>query len=122
MTATEDRASPLQAIDLVIAALSIPPVLFIIAFPFAVAPHFQQMFAEFGGELPGLTRLALTAWCPLLVAAMPVALLAGSVFTRTSAQSRRAGIFGSFLLGVAASAALLVAVYLPLFSVAGSVR
>lgn len=49
-------------------------VLFCAVFPFVIAPIFEKMFRDYYG-LPALTELGLTTWFPLVLAAVPAAVL-----------------------------------------------
>lgn len=88
-----------------------------------VAPTFASMFRDFGGELPALTRLALgwslagvggALWLACTAAGTAL-LLAGH---RTAG---RTALTAAVLLTFAASGVLLVALYLPVFQLAGAV-
>ena len=92
-------------------------------FPIA-GRSFAGMFEDMGSRatLPLLTRLATSAWFPLVLA-LPVA--AFLVFGRQACrplQRRRAWVVGAFVLGGFAFGLCLVGVYLPVFAVAGAVK
>ncbi|MCU0695838.1 MAG: hypothetical protein MUC96_04820 [Myxococcaceae bacterium] len=82
-----------------------------------VAPRFVGLFADFGGELPWLTRLFLTRWVG------PASSLVGAV--AVIAVGRRSfvgGIVAGCALIVATVSVFLVAMYLPIFALAGRIR
>lgn len=88
-----------------------------------VAPTFASMFRDFGGELPALTRLAL-GWSLAGVGAglWLVCTSAGTALVLTGHRAAgRTALAAAILLTFAASGLLLVALYLPVFQIAGAV-
>ena len=89
-----------------------------------VGRAFAVMYADFGATeaLPVATRLALAPWCPPLLAAATVLVLAGGLRPSASIGQRRAWIVGAFVFSLLGFALCLVGLYLPLFALAGSVE
>lgn len=112
----------LTALDWIAAVLTALGGLFCASFPFLAAPAFAEMFADFGGPLPAITRLGLTLWFPLVLAAIPFTVLAVALLRRVTLGRRRALIVASFVLTVAASGLCLYSMYAPIFALAGTIR
>jgi hypothetical protein len=92
------------------------------AFPL-VGRTFAATFRDLGTpSLPLLTQLALAVWFPPALGLLVAAGISVGVFRADSLAARRAIIVGSFLLGAAAFALCLVALYLPIFELAGNVK
>lgn len=96
----------------------------LLTFPFTIAPLFTGMFAEFGGALPVVTRVALSPWASpalgLLVASLAVVALA--LPAASTLALRRAVVVLAFFLGVIALAAAMYAMYAPIFELAGNIK
>ncbi|WP_437982839.1 hypothetical protein [Sorangium sp. So ce117] len=112
------------ALDWVAVVIAGLLALALLTFPFTIAPSFAGMFAEFGGALPAVTRVALSPWAApasgLLVASLvaaPLALPAASTLAL-----RRAMVVLAFFLGVIALAAAMYAMYAPIFELAGKIK
>jgi hypothetical protein len=119
-----DSADSFTALDWIAVSLSALVVVALFAFPFTVARSFARMFADFGGELPVVTRLALTPWAApamALVAASPTA-IAVAVPAKGSLGLRRGLVVLGFLLAVAALALAMYAMYAPIFELAGKIK
>lgn len=97
---------------------------FCVAFPFAIAPSFAKMFADFGSrELPALTQLGLTTWFPLMLGLNPASVAFYAVSTpKLSLARRRFFLVLACAMGLGAAAVCVVAVYLPVFEVARSIQ
>jgi hypothetical protein len=118
----DDATEELTALDQIAASITVFAILFSLQFPFLYGPRFAAMFRDFGnGALPLLTRLVLTRWFPIVLTVPPVVLL---LLSRRAAKlrRRRALITSAFLAACAAGAFCLIAVYLPILSLAGNVR
>lgn len=89
-----------------------------------IVPHFAAMFADFGGELPAITRAAIGHVLAVGASVLTVALAA----LGTGLRLWRRGALGWSALGLAAAlplvslALLLVAMYAPIFALAGAIR
>ncbi|MDC0679120.1 hypothetical protein [Sorangium atrum] len=96
----------------------------LLMFPFTIAPSFAGMFAEFGGALPVVTRVALSPWASpalgLLVASLAVVALA--LPAASTLALRRAMVLLAFFVGVIALAAAMYAMYAPIFELAGNIK
>lgn len=109
----------LDWIGAVVASLS---ALALLAFPL-VGSVFAATFRDLGeGSLPLPTRLALSGWLPMGLGVLVAAGIGVGVLRRDSLAARRAIIVGSFVVGAAAFALCLVAMYLPIFRLAGNVK
>lgn len=83
-----------------------------------LAPHFRQVFAAFGAQLPTLTRTLLDyPWAPCL---LPALVLAAWVAAPARSRDRWACVFG-VIAGLAAGALVVVALYLPIFGLAATI-
>jgi hypothetical protein len=91
---------------------------------FPVSP-FRAMFHDLGGspdDLPTLTRIALLPGFPLFLAAPALAMFALGFRTRRRLFERRMWIVAAFSLACLGASLCLVAMYLPIFSVAGNIK
>ena len=86
---------------------------------FVIGPNFGKMFADFGGELPMLTRLFL-GWAPLVLAVISFVFVAGT--TRVSAKWELVPLVTAIVTTLLQPAIFLVAIYLPIFAIAGSIK
>lgn len=115
--------SDLTALDWIAVAVVLFPSGFLFLFPVAVAPAFEQMFQDFGGELPTLTTLVLTRWVTPVLGLVPVTLAAAAILQpRWTLQRARLVTALAFVLALAGGAACFAALYLPIFALAGNVR
>ena len=121
MKSPEPSQPVLGAADWIGVALVGMGVLFLVQFPFLVAPAFERMFHDFGSVLPVPTALALTK-LPLLLALVCVAMLAIGLGPWLSMGYRRLLIVASFLFCCVFSALCLWAMYMPLFVRVGEIR
>lgn len=118
-----DRPTPLTALDWIAAALAWLLAAALVLFGLVYAQSFRGMFADFGGELPRLTRLVLTPWPALAFCAAATALvLAGVALTRRAMGLRRALIVVGFLVALIGLVLCVGGVYLPIAEIAGAVR
>ena len=118
LTLDGERFTTLDWIGVVITGFE---TLALLLFPL-VGRSFARMFADFGGELPALTKLVLTGWPPICFAIATALGLALGLRPASKLQRRRAWVVGAFVLGGLGFAACLVAMYLPVFSIAEAVR
>jgi hypothetical protein len=84
---------------------------------------FERMFRDFGGELPFLTSLVLRAWLPAVLLGLVASLAtAGTVLRSKSIKGGRALLVAALLIACTGGPGVLVALYLPIFRLAGSIR
>jgi type II secretory pathway component PulF len=114
VTPERDRALPAVIWPAALGALA---MLVALGLRLVVAPSFAGMFSDLGGELPWVTRQFVSGWLGVALA------LAGSVFAILVARHSVVGGVvaggGTVLLSVIA---FLLAVYLPIFAIAGTIR
>lgn len=117
------REEDLTAGDWVAVVLTGLCVLFCFQWAFFMGPAFAKMFADFGSTPPALTELSLTVWFPLMLGLNPASVAFYAVSQRGAGlQRRRFFLVVSFVMGLAAAGLLLVGAYLPIFTLAGSVK
>ncbi len=104
------------ALDWIGVAVAILAIGYVASFPLVVAPAFRRLLADFGGEPPALTALALAPWCPPIVALVPATALVASLWGPLSVGWRRALVALSFSASAALAATLQYAMALPLLS------
>ena len=83
---------------------------------------FADIFHDFGGPLPALTRLAISRWFPTLLGGLVGVGVALGLRPSASLGARRAWIVAAFLVSAAGFALCLIGFYLPVFEMAGSIR
>jgi hypothetical protein len=115
---TDSRSATLDWIAAIAAALE-AAALFV--FPL-VGRSFAVVFRDLGGELPLLTRLAISPWFPLSLAALVGAGIAVGARTKTNAPLRRGMLVGAWVTGGLALGACLVGLYWPIFAIAGAIK
>jgi type II secretory pathway component PulF len=117
-------AEQLTPLDWFCAALASQGIMFCCYLAAFISPNFQKMYADFGGELPALTRLVLMPWVPLFLGLIPAIMIAVALALvgKSSLGVRRGLVAGAAFFSVAASGLCLHAVYLPLFSIAGAIK
>ncbi|MBX7098741.1 MAG: hypothetical protein K1X89_13620 [Myxococcaceae bacterium] len=116
------RDSQLTALDWMGALVAALGGLFCLQFPFFTAPSFKAMFADFGGQLPAITVLGLTPWFPLLVGAIPLAVLTFALAGKLGLGQRRAMIVGAFALSLGSGGLCVYAMYAPIVAIAGNIK
>ena len=99
----------------IVALASLPPYL---------APRFSQMFADFGGTLPALTRwITSYPWLgPLAALVLAMLVAAGLAAPPLSLGSRRRLLVVAFLVAGGALALFVWGLYMPIFALAGSLK
>ncbi|MBM4783921.1 MAG: hypothetical protein GQE15_40135 [Archangiaceae bacterium] len=100
---------------IVISAFGIPWALLA---TFKLAPTFLGMFADFGSELPKLTQLMVTPWAPLALAFAGLAVVAATLRFSKSWVPLAVAIITTLLQ----PAIFVMAMYLPIFSIAGRIQ
>lgn len=83
-----------------------------------VGPSFVKMFADFGTELPLLTRLFIGPWAPLGLAVASFVFVVGTL--RVSA--RWVPLAVAIVTTLLQPAIFFIAMYLPIFSIAGRIQ
>jgi type II secretory pathway component PulF len=104
-----------KAAALIIAALG---VLWALVATFAIGPTFGKMFSDFAPELPVLTQLGLSPWGPLALAFG----VFGGVGTSCAGRSKGLPLVLAIVGLVLQPAIFIVAMYLPVFAIAGAVK
>lgn len=89
-----------------------------------LAPNFAAMFADFGKPtaLPAITQLFLTGWFPFALALAPLATVLAGVAIDAPRNLRLVLVLLSGVMTLALPAGFLIAMYLPIFSLADQVR
>ncbi len=84
----------------------------------------KTLFRDFGslGELPLLTRIFLVPWVRIVPALLAAASLAMGFRSRRRQAQRRIWIWGAFIIALVGLALYVVAMYLPLFTLAGKIK
>ncbi len=117
------REEQLTALDGIAAFLTAVLVALLVLVAFVVAPSFHGMFSEFGNvALPPLTRLVLSRWFPLALAASTAA---GPVLAFVPAIPvvwRRRVLVAAFVFGFAALGVCLLGLYQPIFELTGKIK
>lgn len=116
--------SRFDAVDWVAAVVSIAGVFASIGFAYLVMPSVIQMFRDFGGELPLLTRMVLSRGFLGLVMLGQTALMVGGVALRVM-QKKRSGrilLVSSGLISLGMLVLIVIGTYMPIFALADSIR
>lgn len=88
-----------------------------------VMTRFERMYADLGGPLPDLTAFAVRAHLPALLALSTLGLAAAAgAGAALGRRWTRALLALALLVPVLGGPVLLVAMYLPIFSIAGAIR
>ena len=120
--ALDDRGQDFTTLDWIGTLIAATTALGLLVFPIA-AQSFATMFREFGSrDLPALTRLALSWWFPVVLALPVIATFGLGLRGSAPIQHRRAWVVVAFVLGCFGIGICLVGVYLPIFSLAGSIK
>ena len=85
---------------------------------FFVAPSFLKMFADFGSELPTITKLFVGPWAPLALAIAAVVFVVGTM----KVSAKWAPLAVAIVTTLLQPAIFLLAMYLPIFSLAGRIQ
>lgn len=85
-------------------------------------PSYAGLFADFGGALPALTQAFLTPWLPPLLAAFAPIVMGVSVGFDAPGPLRTVASFVAALFTFGQMAGFMVAMYLPVFALAGSIK
>lgn len=93
-------------------------VLWALLASFFVAPNFVKMFADFGSELPTITKLFVGPWAPLALAVTSFGVVVGTL--RLSAKW--VPLVVAIITTLLQPAIFLLAMYLPIFSLAGRIQ
>lgn len=120
---TAPPRDPIEVIDWVLYALVGLGLLVVgVLLPLRVVPSFAGMFRDFGGTLPSVTRVAMLRWPVVLSALFPGLLFLRALNFVFVARIRRICLGWSLGLLALAFAGWLVALYLPIFRLAGAIR
>lgn len=93
-------------------------VLWALLATFFVGPNFVKMFADFGTELPLVTRLFIGPWAPLALAIAAFVFVVGTMRVST----KWVPIVVAIVTTLLQPAIFLIAMYLPIFSIAGKIQ
>ncbi|MDP3233472.1 MAG: hypothetical protein Q8S33_26835 [Myxococcales bacterium] len=85
---------------------------------FVIAPVYVKMFADFGSELPQLTQLMVKPWAPVGLALGCFAIVASS----TQLEAKWLAVTVSLLTTLAQPTLFVLAMYLPIFAIAGAIK
>lgn len=116
------RRASLTFVDVVGLGFGVLGVLWSLLAVLKITPTFKAMFADFGGELPVLTRLMSTGWLAMTLGSTPLVAVAVGILAKARAGTRSLLTGVAVLLGFAMPALFLVAMYLPMFSMADAVK
>jgi type II secretory pathway component PulF len=97
-------------------------VLWSLAAGFSAAPIFAKMFAEFGQDLPAFTALSLKPWFQILLALIPLVIVADGILRRATRRGRAVRMCLAIFLSLALPGVFLVGMYLPIFTISGAVK
>ncbi len=124
MTETRARHAILSTLDRFAIVAALFSTLSLVAFPIGVAPAWQSMLADLGGEMPVITGLVLCPFFTPLLAVVPIILLAISWTGRLRYPIgvRRGLVAAAFAWATAAVAFTLMAMYQPVFQMADAIR
>lgn len=100
---------------LIVSALG---VLWSLVASLVIAPVYVKMFADFGSRLPQLTLLMVKPWAPLGLAVGCFAIVASS----TRIEAKWLALTVSVVTTLAQPTLFLVAMYLPIFEIAGAIK
>ena len=115
-----DPTRDLTALDFVAAIVAGLAAFVLAVFPF-IAASFAKVFKDLGGEVPLLTRIVLVPWQPVVALASAAAIVYG-LRGRHPIKKRRMSLAGAFALAFFTFSGCVIALYLPIFALAGSIR
>lgn len=120
----ENPLSELTALDWIAVVGVGCGALFCFLFPFLIAPTFTKMFLDFGNaaELPNITQLGMTTWFPLMLGLNPASVVFHALSGKHTLGRRRLLIVAAFVLALIACGICLVAMYAPIFALAGNIQ
>jgi hypothetical protein len=118
------EVEPLTILDSIGIVVVCSALCALFVFPFTLAPSFEVMFRDFGGEPSALTRWVLSKWFAPALATVPAACVAAALgFRRTAPiRERRSLVVAAFVLALGALALCLIGLYLPIVELAGSIQ
>jgi type II secretory pathway component PulF len=118
-TKVEGELTGIDWFRMVIASLG---VMFCCRFALSIGPRFQKLLADFGSELPALTRLVLVPWFPLLLGLIPALMVALALAGKPSLRVRRRLIVGALFLSLSASGLCVYGMFSPIFALAEAIK
>jgi hypothetical protein len=112
---------PFTALDWIGSVATAAMIVALMALPLG---GFREMFRDLGGTetLPALTRLALLPGFTLVLALPAIASLAVGLRSARGLSHQRKWIAAAFVLACLGQATCVVAMYLPIFSIAGKIK
>lgn len=116
------HAHALTVFDIVGLAFAAFDLVWAVGTVMAVQPKLGKLLADFGGELPPFTRLCLQPWFPVVLAAIPVALVGVGILRCATRKTRAALMGATIFLALALPAGFLIGVYLPIFAISDAIR
>ena len=123
MTTLVSRPGPLlttpDVIGLVVAGLGFGWSVIAVAL---VQPAFLKLFADFGSELPFFTALWMKRWVPTVGAVLPLVILGEGIARRVDERGRVTRMAIALGLSLLLPLAMLAALYLPIFQLAGAIK
>jgi hypothetical protein len=115
------RAGSFTVLDWLGTAAAVLALLALLLYPLT-GSTFADMFRDLGGPLPAATRLALSPWfAPAVALALATMLMHGLMRGRTL-RARRLRVLIVFVIAIVTYAALIGALYLPIFRMAGAIK
>ncbi len=87
-----------------------------------VRPTYARMFEDFDAALPWLTRVMMHGWVLLLIGALPLFVTIEGLVRDVAFAGKTIRLFVASTLTVLGFVAFLIAMYLPVFSIAGDVK
>lgn len=116
----DDAGEPLSVMDILAAGVAALASVALVLSPLLVAPSMEAAYRGFTTELPLATRLALAWWPSPALGALIAALLVLAVRSRDLLR-RRLVLAAGALAGCLFVIALVWALYLPVFALAGRI-